>query len=159
MSAAELPLDAGFADAYNKLKHKRTINTIVLKVDQGEIKIVRADKMESLPKVVEVLDDTHCCFIVYSLQGESEDGLIRMERIFTITYTPVMAKLDEKLIYEMQKGKQISKCTRGAIEIHVSTKDDLRRKINGVSFGASKAKKDERESDDDDDGGKNWMDD
>jgi len=152
----ELPLDARFAETYQDLKKKRSINTILLKIEQDTIKIAKTAKVETLPKLVELLDELHCCFLVYSLQGESEDGLIRMERIFTITYTPGLARPDEKLVYEMQKGKQLSKATRGSIELHVSTVEDMKRKINSVSFGASKARKDD--SDDDNGKGDDWMD-
>lgn len=153
----ELVLDDGFAAAYNDLKMKRTINAIHLKVDHDKIKIVKTAKIDSLSKLVQLLDELHCSFLVYALQGESDDGLIRMERIFTICYTPGMARPDEKLVYEMQKGKQLSKATRGAIEVHVSTTDELKRKINSVSFGASKARKDD--SDENDDAKGDWMDD
>ena len=153
----ELPLDDDFEAEYTNLKKKRTINYIILKVDGGKIRIQSTGNVDSLPGLCnKLLDDIHSCFVVYSLQGESEDGLIRTERIFTITYTPTLAKPDEKLMYEMQKGKQIAKATKGSIEVHVNTKEELRRRINGVSFGASKAKKDES---DDDDNGKDWMDD
>lgn len=157
MATEELDLDPSFTTIYqNDFKKKKSIDIIILRVQNKLIKVTKAAKVDSVPKLVDLLDDLNCCYIVFCVQGESEDGLIRMERHFTITYTPPFARPDEKVVYEMQKGKQISKATRGAIELHVGTKEDLRRKVNAVSFGVSRAKKDES---DDEDHGNDWMDD
>lgn len=152
----EYLLDERFPAEYDNLKKKRTINFILLNIQGSTINIAKTGNLDSLHKLSEVLDDLHCCFLIYSQQGESEDGLIRMDRIFTITYTPNLARPDEKLTFEMQKGKALSKASKGSIELHVMNREDLKRRINGVSFGASKAKKDDS---DDDDNNKDWMDD
>jgi hypothetical protein len=155
----EYALDDTFSVEFDNLKKKRTINFILLKVEAKTIRIVKTGQVATVPKLAELLDDLHCSFVVYSLQGESEDGLIRTDRIFTVTFTPNMARPDEKLVYEMQKGKQLLKNTKGSIELHVSTKDELKRRINGVSFGVSKARKDDNSDDEDNAGSKDWMDD
>jgi hypothetical protein len=154
-----LPLDESFPGLYAKMKKDKTINMIHLKIVDRMIKVVKADKVDKMNSVLDLLDEMHCCFIVYSLQGESEDALIRMDRIFTITYTPGIARPDEKLVYEMQKGKKLSASAKGSIEIHIYSRDELKRKLNAVSFGAAKARKEELEDQDEEDAGKDWMDD
>lgn len=154
---SDLELDETFTREYDDLKKKRVTNLILLKIEQKKIKVVRSGFVEDIEKTLkDLFDDLHCCYVIHSFKTDSADGYTSFERIVLATYTPAASKPEDRLVYEMQNGKKLSKASMGAIEIRVRSKDEFLKQINELKGRKGKTK---TESDDEDDNNKDWMDD
>jgi hypothetical protein len=154
----DLPLDEYYENNYHNMKNKHLINLIILKIVLGVIKVVKTDKIDNVSQIS--VDESDCCYIVYSTLGNSQDTMIKMERIFLITYTPEMSLPTQRMTYEMQSGKKLLSATRGAMEMHVRSKKELLTQVNAVLYGKMKAtSKKLSDDEEEDEKNDNWMDD
>ena len=105
------------------------------------------------------LDDRHCAYYMIDHRYATDDGSLRLAKIFFATYIPRLAPAEEKIVYETQKGKNLSKAVNsahagGAIEITAHEGDELKRKVYAVSGIRRKTVY----KDEDEDVGEDWMD-
>jgi len=150
-----LLLDAAFAAQYAKLKKERALSWVVLRIADGAIRVVgTGDAAKALKDLQAALPERQCAFIVFDHRYKSDDGMLTQSKLFYVTFIPPLAPVDEKVAYETQKGKALSRAVPGAIEITVHDPDELKRKIYGVSGTRRKTTyQDDLEVVDDD-----WMD-
>jgi hypothetical protein len=150
-----LDLDPDFSTAYELLKKDRKIAWIILRIVDKMIRVVEtAAPPNGVREVQDKMSDKKCCFIVLDHRYASDDGVLKQAKLFYITYIPKFAPLDEKVEYEMQKGKNLLKAVPGAIEVMATDIDEIKRKVYAVSGTRRKTVyKDDEEVVDED-----WMD-
>ena len=129
-----MPLDPAFPEMYTKLRRSRAFAWIVLRIVGGEVKVVEtAEPSLGVKDLMKKLPEKSCCYVVLDHRYQSDDGMLSQAKLFYVTYVPPLASVDEKMAYETQKGKALSKACPGAIEITIADPDELKRKVYAVS--------------------------
>jgi hypothetical protein len=160
ISVPALPFDekSHVTSTFQSLKLKKDLVAIFLRIVEDKIRVVgklasEDGKFEDVVKFLEDLGERDCCYVVYDHRYQSDDGILKLQKLFLITYIPRTALTEDKLKYDMQKGKNLLALTKG-IEISVSDPNDLKRKVYGISNVRRKTVyKDEVEEENED-----WMD-
>jgi len=66
--------------------------------------------------------------VIFDHRFKSDDGILKLQKLFLITYIPPGALVDDKLKYDMQKGKNLLALTKG-LEVAISDPAELKRKV------------------------------
>jgi len=118
---------------FQGLKLRKDLVAIFLRIVDEQITIVHklaSDK--ALEDVVAYIESTvgerDCCYVIFDHRFKSDDGILKLQKLFLITYIPPGALVDDKLKYDMQKGKNLLALTKG-LEVAISDPAELKRKV------------------------------
>lgn len=156
-----LELDTSFPATYNQMKAKRTHSWIALEIDDARTKIKVVDVApagKDINELMKFLEDKKCVYVVFQHNYKSDDGFLKMEKVFLITYVDTLDRATANVYNLDETKKRLVEACKGAIEVAASSPPDVKRRIYGVSSTRRKTVYgDEREQEEEEEGD-DWMD-
>ena len=154
-----LDLDPHFVEYYKALKSKREYSWIALQIEGKMLKVTHLEKGDKdVNTLLDFLKDKKCLYVVYQHHTKSDDGFLKIEKIFLLTYVNTIDRSVANVYnLDVTKRNLVKECI-GAIEIAASTPPEVKKKMYGIEkirrqtvFGDEKEIEEDKEGDD-------WMD-